>query len=196
VTSSHTEEAAGSADRTAEVRPPAGMRRRILDAACELFLEQEPRDVKLSAVAERAEITDEDLASVFPTRSALIGDLAALLYLRTYPFEYETERGGDLRWLLEAYLRIQADPEPRLVWKLGEEINRDNPGDPDAAYWHLVGDIEFRLVGAGVPEPAAHRRALVLTSALLLVANRAANDLTTPEEIEAFVESACEVGLD
>lgn len=203
MTSGHTGQAAADnapAAASFAREEKARLRRRIFDAAMELFEERDPRDVSMDAVAERAGVSEQEMAACFPTRSELIGDIAARLYMRGYPFEYGDDRTGDLQWLLNAYLAggqtDEGKKSGRLIWQLGEELSRDKPGGPDAAYWHLVGDVELRIINAGIDQATAHRRAIVITPALMQVANRVAYDLTTPEEIAEFVAAACDMALE
>lgn len=173
---------------------PSMTRRRVLDAAEELFLEGAPVTTPLATIAARAGVSKAVLLEHFESRTQLMAELAGRLYLRGFPFDADPLR-RDLRGFMRAYLDIQHRPEVRLIWVLGAQIAADRPGGPDAAYWHLVGEVELRLAGAGLETAVSHERSLVLTPALMLMADRAARDLTTPEEIDDFLAAASKLGL-
>ena len=166
-------------------------RRRLLDAATEVFLDRGPAQATLADVAERAGTTVDTVELYFGTHHDLMRDLAEDLYVHTFRRYPTRDDGGGLAAFLTAYLDGQARPETRLIWRLGDALTAESPEGPDTAYWHLIAEIEKRLVDEGTPMDDAHSRALVLAPALLLVARRAAFDLATDVEMKNFVVAAC-----
>jgi len=183
-------------DQIDEVLSDAGehkarTRRRLLDAATDVFMALGPAEASLADVAARAHVSVDTLELYFGSHHELMNELAQHLYrrsFRAYPGRHE---GAGLQAFFRAYLDGQAWPETRLIWRLGDVLTADSPEGPDAAYWHLICEIEKRLVDDGLGLDAAHERALVLAPALLLVARRAAFDLATDVEMDNFVDAAC-----
>jgi AcrR family transcriptional regulator len=169
----------------------AETRRRLLDAATEVFLALGPAGATLADVAERAGTTVGTVELYFGGHHDLMNDLAEHLYLRSFRRYPRRHDGAGLGAFLTAYLKGQEQPETRLIWRLGDALSYDSPEGPDTAYWHLIAEIEKRLVDDGLPMDEAHSRALVLAPGLLLVARRAAFDLATDAEMENFVVAAC-----
>ena len=170
-----------------------GIRRRLLDAATEVFLEDGPREASMEKIAALAEVDLDVLVSLYPTRFDLMTRLVNRLYTAAFPFEGGWRHRSDLGAFLRAYLQRQQRPEVRLVWHIGDVLAPLYPDRVDAAYWHLVGELELRLLDTGLAEGKAHECSLVLTPALMLVARRAAFDLTTQAELRDFVAAACSV---
>jgi AcrR family transcriptional regulator len=169
----------------------AQTRRRLLDAATEVFLDRGPAHATLADVADRAGTTVDTVELYFASHHDLMSDLAEDLYVHTFRGYPTREDGSGLGDFLTAYLAAQARPETKLIWRLGDALVAESPEGPDTAYWHLIAEIEKRLVDTGASMDEAHSRALVLAPALLLVARRAAFDLATDGEMENFVVAAC-----
>jgi AcrR family transcriptional regulator len=169
----------------------ARTRRRLLDAATDVFMALGPARATLDDVACQAGTTVETVELYFGSHHDLMNDLAQHLYVRSFRSYPARHDGADLGAFLKAYLDDQARPETRLIWRLGDALTYESPEGPDTAFWHLISEIEKRLVDEGVPMDDAHARALVLAPALLLVARRAAFDLATDVEMENFVVAAC-----
>ena len=169
----------------------AQTRRRLLDVATEVFLALGPAAATLADVAERAGTTVDEVELYFGSHHDLMSDLAQHLYVRSFRRYPTRHDGAGLAAFLTAYLADQAQPRTRLIWRLGDALTYESPEGPDTAYWHLIAEIEKRLVDEGVPMDDAHSRALVLAPALLLVARRASFDLATDIEMENFVVAAC-----
>lgn len=167
------------------------LRRRVLAAATGVFIEDGPGDASLTKVAERAGVDLTVLMALFPTRIELLAKLAGRLYMAAFPFEGGWQHRSDLGSFIRTYLQRQERPEVRLVWHVGDVLAPVQPDRIDAAYWHLAGELELRLLDRGLPPGEAHQCALVLTPALMLVARRAAFDLTTQAELRDFVAAAC-----
>jgi AcrR family transcriptional regulator len=168
-----------------------GIRRRLLEAAKAVFLEDGPRDADLEKIAVRAEVDLATLLRLFPDRYDLMTKLVSRLYTEAFPFEGGWRHRSDLAAFLRAYLHRQQRPEVRLVWHIGDLLAPLYPDRVDAAYWHLAGELELRLLDSGLADDAAHECSLVLTPALMLVARRSAFDLTTQAELRDFVTAAC-----
>jgi AcrR family transcriptional regulator len=177
--------------RVDEVEHKARTRRELLDAATEVFLDRGPALATLADVAERAGTTVETVELYFATHHDLMSDLAGDLYVHTFRTYPTRDDGSDFAAFLTAYLEGQARVETRLIWRLGDALTAESPEGPDTAYWHLIAEVEKRLVDEGMPMDDAHTRALVLAPALLLVARRAAFDLATDVEMKNFVVAAC-----
>jgi AcrR family transcriptional regulator len=183
-----------TAEPSRRARQKAETRSRLLETATDVFLDQGPITASLDVVAERAGVSKATVFFHFGSRVQLMAELAHHLYL-AFRFEAGRPHRTDLRSFLRAYLRDQKRPEVRLIWQLGDLLAADQPEGLDAAYWHLVREIEERLVDAGLAEGTAHDRSLVLTPALMLVARRAAFDLAAPAEMRDFVAAACGLAL-
>jgi len=169
----------------------AQTRRRLLDAATEVFMALGPARATLDDVACQAGTSVDTVELYFGSHHDLMNDLAQHLYVRSFRSYPARHDGADLGVFLKAYLDGQARPETRLIWRLGDALTYESPEGPDTAFWHLISEIEKRLVDEGVPMDDAHTRALVLAPALLLIARRAAFDLATDAEMENFVVAAC-----
>jgi AcrR family transcriptional regulator len=167
-----------------------GVRRRLLDAATEICLDQGVQQASLEAIAERAEVELDTLLMLYPTRYDLLSKLVSRLYTAAFPFEGSWRHRTDLAQFMRTYLQRQQRPEVRLVWHIGDLLAPIFPDRIDAAYWHLAGELELRLLDQGLEAQAAHDASLVLTPALMLVARRAAFDLTTQAELRDFVAAA------
>jgi AcrR family transcriptional regulator len=166
------------------------VRRRLIEAATEICLADGVAAASLEAIAERAEIDLETLLLVFPTRYDLLSKLGSRLYTQFFPFEGSWEHRSDLAAFMRTYLQRQQRPEVRLIWHIGDVLAPTFPDRIDAAYWHLAGELELRLRDLGLENAAAHDASLVLTPSLMLVARRAAFDLTTQAELRDFVAAA------
>lgn len=168
-----------------------GVRRRLLDVATEVCLSEGVDHASLEAVALRAEVDLDTLLLLYPTRYDLLSKLVTRLYTAAFPFEGSWRHRTDLGSFMRTYLQRQQRPEVRLVWHIGDLLAPVFPDRIDAAYWHLAGELELRLRDLGLEHAAAHDASLVLTPALMLVARRAAFDLTTQAELRDFVTAAC-----
>lgn len=168
-----------------------GVRRRLLDAATEVCLSQGVEQASLEAIARQAEVDLDELLQLYPTRNDLLSKLVSRLYTAAFPFEGSWRHRADVGSFMRTYLQRQQRPEVRLVWYIGDLLAPIFPDRIDAAYWHLAGELELRLRDLGLEHAAAHDASLVLTPALMLVARRAAFDLTTQAELRDFVAAAC-----
>jgi AcrR family transcriptional regulator len=183
---------------TLRAQQKADTRRRLLEAAAETFLEGGPHNTPLEAVAERAGVSKATLFFHFGNRVELLDRVAGLLYRRVFPstIDAEAHERSDLATFVTSYLERQEDPEARLIWQIGDLIGDERPERLDAGYWHLVREIEQRLLDAGLSEAGAEARARVLAPALMLVARRSTQGLTTAEELSDFADAACRLALD
>lgn len=166
------------------------VRRRLLEAAMEICLADGVEAASQEAIAERAGFDLETLQLIYPTRYDLLSKLVSRLYTAFFPFEGSWEHRTDLAGFMRTYLQRQQRPEVRLIWHIGDLLAPRFPDRIDAAYWHLAGELELRLRDMGLENAAAHDASLVLTPSLMLVARRAAFDLTTQAELRDFVAAA------
>lgn len=187
----HDNEGAGA--MTMRARQKAETRRRLLEAALEEFLESSPTAASLDAVAERAGVSRPSLFFHFGSRLELMDQLAQHLIETRFVSRAEAARHVDIRGFVDAYLAEQRRPETRLLWQLGDQLQLDRPTGPNLAYWRTVAEIEAHLDEAGHERRRAHDLALVLASALMLVARRAAFGLTSGAEERDFVAALCEL---
>jgi AcrR family transcriptional regulator len=167
------------------------VRRRLLAAAREAFLAEGVMQASLEGIAERAGVDLVTLQSIYPTRHDLMSKVAGRLYTEFFPFGGGWRHRTDLRAFMRAYLQRQQRPDVRLIWYIGDQLATEFPDRIDAAYWHLAGELELRLRDGGLDDASAHECSMVLTPALMLVARRAAFDLTTQAEVRDFVTAAC-----
>jgi AcrR family transcriptional regulator len=183
---------------TLRAQQKADTRRRLLEAAAETFLATGPHNTPLEAVAERAGVSKATLFFHFGNRVELLDRVAGHLYRRVFPSTVDAGAGerSDLATFVTSYLARQEEPEARLIWQIGDIIGDERPERLDAGYWHLVQEIEQRLRDAGLSDRGAQARARVLAPALMLVARRSTQGLTTPEELSAFADAACRLALD
>lgn len=173
----------------------ADTRRRLLDAAADVFLEQGPISPSLDLVAQRAGVSKATLFFHFPRRVDLISGLARSLYEKQFAGD-DAEPTGDFKAHLRAYLRAQHRPEVRLLWQLGDLLADGRTADLDAGYRHLVGQIRSLLIHAGLSDAAAADRAEVITPALMLTGRRAALDEATDADLNRFVTAATKIALE
>lgn len=188
-------------------RPPnqrdvqkAETRRKLLDAATEVFIEQGPMTASLEEIAARAGASRPTLIFHFGTRADLMDAVAAyhLENISDWGNEY---RPGEFRPFLEKFLRSQGDPVIRLLWTLGTLVHpggktHTQPDLPNKSYRQRFAQLEERIAqSAGVSEEEAHRRAVLIAPGLLAIAQRSAQDLVGEDELEEFVETACALAL-
>jgi AcrR family transcriptional regulator len=173
----------------------ADTRRRLLDAAAEVFLEQGPISPPLDLVAQRAGCSKATLFFHFPRRVDLISALARSLYEQQFA-DADPSPTGDVEAHLQAYLRAQHRPEVRLLWQLGDLMADGRTADLAEGYRYLVGQIRRVLVNAGLADAAAAERAEVITPALMLIGRRAALDEATDAELTRFVTAATKIALE
>lgn len=167
------------------------VRRRLLAAAREAFLAEGVTQASLEGIAERAGVDLATLEAIYPTRYDLMSKVGSRLYTEFFPFGGGWRHRTDLGSFMRAYLQRQQRPDVRLIWYIGDQLATQNPDRIDAAYWHLAGELELRLRDTGLDDAIAHECSMVLTPALMLVARRAAFDLTTQAELRDFVTFAC-----
>jgi len=178
---------------TQRAKQKAETRHRLLEAASHVLMERGVAEASMEEIAERAGVSKATLFFHFGNRMDLLAKVGGYLYLLVFPSEDSEETRTDLATFLRIYLHNQSRPEVRLIWELGDVIARTHPDRLDAAYWHLVGEVEMRLRDAGHDADAAHDRAMLLTAALMLEAQRAARDLPKGDELDAFVAAAVRV---
>jgi AcrR family transcriptional regulator len=186
--------ASGSAE--AGARPPtkraqqkAETRRRLLDAATEVFLETAPMTASLDEVATRAGVSRPTLFFHFGSRSELMVELLRY-HLADFRSRAKAFHPGEIRPFVEAYLRSQRSPTVRLVWRLVDLVYLEHAEEGDIGYWDLVAELEERVMDvAGLTRDEAHPRAIVVANAMMHVARRAAHDQATEAEIEEFVDA-------
>lgn len=201
------EEKERAEDAAGERRPPnqrelqkAETRRKLLDAATEVFIEQGPITANLEEIAARAGVSRPTLIFHFGTRSELM-DAVAAYHLENISDWGHQYRPGEFRPFIEMFLRSQDDPVIRLLWTLGTLVHpggsrHTQPDLPNKSYWQRFAQLEQRIVrSAGVSEEEAHRRAVLIAPGLLAVAQRAAQDLVSESELQEFVETACALAL-
>jgi len=197
----HIEEHRGGAPDDTETRPPpnqrarqkAETRRRLLEAATEVFIESAPIAASLDAIATRAGVARPTLLFHFGSRVELMRQVVQF-HLEQFREIARGYQPGELEPFLRGYLAAQRSPTVRLVWQLGDLLYPDHPEGPNSGYWDLVAEIERRLAtGARLAPDLAARRARVLAPALMMVARRASQDLASDDEIEDFVSAACDL---
>ena len=176
-------------------RQKAETRRKLLDAATEVFIESGPTTASLDEVAARAGVSRPTLFFHFGSRTQLM-DALVEYHLAHFRAECGEFRCDDLRSFVQAYLQAQRRRTVRLVWHLGDLLYPDHPEGPNAGYWDLVAEVERRLVESGLAANLAHERALALAPAVMMVARRAAQDLTADDELQNFVTSVCRLALE
>ena len=173
----------------------ADTRRRLLDAAAEVFLAHGPISPSLDLVAQRAGVLKATLFFHFPRRVDLISALARKLYEQQFA-EIGAVSSRDFEGHLQAYLRAQHRPEVRLLWQLGDLMADGRTAELAEGYRHLVAQIRSLLVDAGLADAAAAERAEVITPALMLTGRRAALDEASDAELQRFVTAAAKIALE
>jgi AcrR family transcriptional regulator len=178
----------------------AETRRRLLEAATEVFVEQGPMTASLEEIAARAGVSRPTLIFHFGTRADLM-DAVAGFQLESFRDWGKGFRPQEFRPYVEAFLRAQADPVVRLVWTLGTLVHpggvtHGHPDLPNRSYQERFGQLEERVAcSAGVSPEEAHRRVVLIAPALLMTAQRAAQDLATEDELREFVDTVCAFAL-
>jgi len=172
---------------TKRARQKAETRRRLLDAATEVFLESAPMTASLDEVARRAGVSRPTLFFHFGSRAELMVELLRY-HLADFRSRARAFHPGEVRSFVEAYLRSQRSPTVRLVWRLVDLVYIEHAEEADIGYWDLVAELEGRVTDvAGVAADEARQRAVVMANAMMHVARRAAHDQATDAEIEEFV---------
>lgn len=177
---------------TKRAQQKAETRRRLLDAATEVFLESGPMTASLDEVAARAGVSRPTLFFHFGSRAELMVELIGhhVEHFRSRARDFHP---GEFRPYLEAYLLAQRTRRVRLVWMLSDLVYADNPEGPNAAFLDLLAELEERLSSAGLAADEAHQRALVVAYGVNTVARRVAYGDAPDEEIQEFLEAACRV---
>jgi AcrR family transcriptional regulator len=172
----------------------AETRRRLLEAATSSFMALGPDEpltgITLDEVAVTAGVSVEVLEMYFPSMYDLMCDLAEHMYVRAFRSYPRRRDGSGVAAFMRAHLDNQAQPEARLLWRLGTTIADDYPEGVDAAHWHMISEVEKRLIDEGASMDAAHERARVLAPALQQMARRVVCQLATRDEVEAFLVAA------
>lgn len=180
-------------------RQKAATRRRLLDAATEVFIEQGPLTASLEEIANRAGVSRPTLFFHFGSRTELMEQVSAY-HLERYRATGHKYRPGELRPFVKAFLHEQGETIFRLVWLLGDILHpggtpHGQPENPNASYWNLVDELEQRMLVAGVAPADAHDRAVVLAPALILVGRRIGQEMTTDREVREIVDAICHMAL-
>jgi AcrR family transcriptional regulator len=189
----------GARRRNQRAQQKAETRRRLLEAATEVFIEDGPTTASLDKIAALANVSRSTLVFHFGSRTELM-DAVCTYQLERYQSAGHEYLPGEFRPFVEVFLRVQSDPVFRLIWLLDDLLHPGgsthlHPENPNSGYWYVVRELEQRLVTAGLDPGAAHERAVVLTPGLMMVGRRAAQDLAGPEEIQEFVDAACKLVL-
>jgi AcrR family transcriptional regulator len=172
---------------TKRARQKAETRRRLLDAATEVFLESAPMTASLDEVATRAGVSRPTLFFHFGSRAELMVELLRY-HLADFRSRARAFHPGEVRPFVEAYLRSQRSPTVRLVWRLVDLVYLEHSEEGDIGYWDLVDELEGRVGRvAGLAPDEAHQRAVVMANAMMHIARRAAHDQATEAEVEEFV---------
>lgn len=178
----------------------AETRRKLLDAATEVFIEEGPMTASLEEISARAGVSRPTLIFHFGTRADLM-DAVAAYHLENISDWGHTYRPGEFRPYVEMFLRSQHDPLIRLLWTLGTLVHpggktHTQPDLPNQSYWHRFEQLEERIVqSAGVSEEEARSRAVLIAPGLLAMAQRASQDLVDENELQEFVDTACALAL-
>lgn len=107
----------------------AGVRRRIVEACLEVFIESGYRATTMKAVAERAGISQRGLVHHFPDKEELLAAVLEARDRRTGPGHPELGNARALAKVLRTHFETLAQPGfPELHTVLsGEAISRDHP---------------------------------------------------------------------
>lgn len=167
----------------ARAQQKAATRRRLLDAAVEVFATGSVMTTPVEQVAAAAGVSKATLFFHFNSRTELLEEVASRLYGRGPAW-----RPGlhGLESFLDAYFRSQASPDSRLVWEIGDLLTVEGRSAPSTAYVHLVDHIADRLVEDGHEPDRARSLAGVVAPAALLVGRRLAYSEAAPGELERF----------
>jgi AcrR family transcriptional regulator len=180
-------------------RQKAETRRRLIEAATEVFLQHPPMTAPLEEIAGRAGVRRETLLYHFGNRTGLMYEVMRH-HLRSFEAQV-SELGTELAPFLELYLRAQTLPLVRLVRQLSDLLYHDMPPDepgtllPGTWYPIMAGNLESRLVEAGISAEEAQRRTPVFALALEAMAKQVAWDPACEGEIPNFVDTVCDLML-
>lgn len=161
----------------------AATRRRLLDAAVEVFAAGSALTSSVDAVAAAAGVSKATLFFHFGTRIELLEAVAVELY--EGGAAWRTPEPG-LRPFLERYFGAQHLAATRVLWEVGDVLSAEGRGAPNAAYLHLRGQLAERLEQDGLAASAAAALAGVLAPAVLLVARRIAFAQADAVEVARF----------
>lgn len=187
-----TQQAIGGKQREQQ---KAETRRRLVQAATEVFLEAPPASASLEEIAARAGVRRQTLLYHFQNRDGLMRAVVDH-HLATFGAQMRDVR-GDLAPHLKSYLQAHREPLVRLVRHL-DVVAPDTADSPyRAGSWYPIvsADLEQQLLRSGVEPTDAHKRAPVLALALLHMADRVAADRASQDEVDDFVRNACEIAL-
>jgi AcrR family transcriptional regulator len=180
---------------TKRAQQKAETRRRLLEAATEVFLESAPMTASLDEVATRAGVSRPTLFFHFGSRAELMVELLRY-HLAGFRTRAKAFHPGEFRPFVEAYLRAQSSPTVRLVWRLVDLVYLEHAEEGDIGYRDLVAELEERVAGvAGLAPDEARQRAVVVANAVMHVARRAAHDQATEAEVEEFVDAVSRVAV-
>lgn len=177
----------------------AETRKRLLEAATEVFIEDGPTTASLEKIAARAGVSRPTLIFHFGTRAELM-DQVSTYHLERYRDLAGQWEPGDLRAYLEIFVEENRHPLAQLVWQIGDIVHPAGmphlqPEGPNASYHARVHELERRMTAGGVHPDEARRRAVVLGPAVALVGRRYGQSLASEAEVREFVEAACRLGL-
>lgn len=161
----------------------AATRRRLLDAAVEVFGNGSVTATPVDQVAMAAGVSKATLFFHFGSRIELLEEVAGRVYGRGMAWRPGL-RGLDA--FLDAFFASQALPETRLVWEIGDLLTVEGRSAPSAAYHHLTDHLTDRLAEDGHPAERARALAGVIAPAALLVGRRVAYGEVEPGEVDRF----------
>jgi AcrR family transcriptional regulator len=172
-----------TAVETTRAAQKAETRKRLLQAAVEVFGHGSVTATPVDAVAAAAGVSKATLFFHFGSRLDLLEEVAGTVYGRGLAWRPRTP---GLEAFLDTYFDSQTVPETRLVWEIGDVLTVEGRATPTAAYRHLTGYLADRLAEDGVAPDAAERLAGVVAPAVLLVARRVAYREAEAGELERF----------
>jgi AcrR family transcriptional regulator len=152
----------------------------IVDAALELFLEDDDADASLDAVAERAGVAKSTVLYHFDNRVGLLRAvnerLAREMGSRLSPIEqYE-----DAQAFLRAFLRDGRSPRVRIFHQVGDRLLYAGKGQ-------TIGDGLQSLMGA-LEMVGLHERTLVVATASMTMLRQVTFGEIDDETIDRFVD--------
>lgn len=174
----------GAAGRRA--RQKAATRARLLAAARVVFADGSVVTTPLDAVAAAAGVSKATLFFHFAARTELLEALAGDLYVELYE-ELTARPARTTLEFLTAYLAMQRDDRPRLLWEIGDVLSADGRAVPDVAYRHLRDGLASHLMAGGIEPGRAARLAGVLGPATFMVARRVAFGQDREDEVMRFL---------
>jgi AcrR family transcriptional regulator len=166
----------------------AETRERILTAARELYLEQEPAATTLDEVARRAGVAKGSIFFHFGSRTDLLAELGLRLFAEGMRELERRAAAPGMDAFLKGAWDVSRLPIAMLQWRIHDELLWERPMIAAANFAALAEEIARRLQQDGARPDAARAIAAVLVPAVLMTGRRVAAGELDDTELAQFDE--------